>query len=216
MKKKIHLLLVFSLVSASSFAERFDSGASGYKPDPDARQAIKDELRRKEKSGELKKFWESYRDKTVASIKDPPPLGVPVNKEKRTVLVPAKFVFPKEFRNEKGQIVVSKGTVIEPLKTTPLSTGLVFIDGRDQEQVDYAIKVARQESAKIVLVAGSAYRLRIKYQNSEFKGGKGIPFYFDQRKMIINSLNTYYSAGIKTVPFVMRQSGNNLRFDFGL
>eukprot|EP01037_Dinobryon_pediforme_P025607 gene25607-27819_t len=107
-----------------------------------------------------------------------------------------KFVLPGDYKNEKGQVIARKGTIIEPLKIQPLLTGLIFIDGRDQAQVDYAIAEGRKQRLKIVLTAGSPYYLR--------------------KKMIINQLHMLYGININSVPVKLSQSGSQLKLEFGV
>lgn len=213
--KKLFLLMIPLFFQQCTFAEDLGAVGQTYKTDPDAREIFKSVVRKKEQSGELRKFWKEYRDKTIESIKNPPPLGIPSSFAYRTFSITPKFTFPSDIKDPNGNVVVKKGTVVEPLKQQPLSNGLIFIDGLDQAQIDYAIARGRSEYLKIVLVAGSPLLLRTKYKNADWKGGKGIPFYFDQRKLIISSLKKYYGVEINSVPATMTQVGDRLSFDFG-
>ena len=127
-----------------------------------------------------------------------------------------RFVIPSDYRDQRGHVVVSKGTVVEPLRIQPLASGLVFIDGRDQVQVNYAIARGRLTPLKVILTAGSPFDLRIKYQHAAWPIGEGIPFYFDQRKIIINTLHRLYGIDVSTVPAVLTQVGTGLQLEFGM
>jgi conjugal transfer pilus assembly protein TraW len=187
-----------------------------YAPGRDAREQMKDQVRAKQKSGQLDKFWNDYRDKTIDAIKNPAPLGLPTRLDFSSQLRDLKFALPQDYRDQKGRIVARKGQVIEPLKIQPLVYGLIFIDGRDQAQVDYAIAAGRKERLKIVLTAGSPYALRLKYKDAYWNGVKTIPFYFDQRKMIINQLRSLYQVDVNTVPVKLTQSGSQLLVEYGV
>ncbi|OYU42640.1 MAG: conjugal transfer protein, partial [Burkholderiales bacterium PBB4] len=89
-------------------------------------------------------------------------------------------------------------------------------DGRDQRQVDYAIARGRREPLKIVLTAGSPFDLRVKYQDEIWRGSKTIPFYFDQRKMIINTLQRLYGIDVSSVPALLSQRGQQLSVEYGI
>ena len=213
---KFLLMFVFSTCFfALAYGE--DLGVKGpvYKVDRDAREQMKDIVRAKQKSGEVDKFWRDYRDKTVNAIKNPSPLGIRTDTSFRSELRDVKFSLPQDYRNEKGVVIARRGTVIEPLKIQPLLTGLIFIDGRDQEQVDYAIATGRKERLKIILTAGSPYDLRVKYKDYDWNGAKTIPFYFDQRKMIINQLRQLYGIDVNTVPAKLTQRGGQLLVEYG-
>ena len=203
-------------VSARCDAEDLGRKGSTYQPDPDAREEFKDVIRRKQRSGELDAFWKSYRDKTIAAIKHPAPLDVKSDYRPHSEFNPVRFVVSSDYKDERGNVVVRRGTVIEPLKIQPLTSGLIFVDGRDPAQVNYAIARSRTAPMKIVLTAGSAYDLRVKYQHAGPREGEGIPFYFDQRKMIINTLRMLYSVDVASVPAVMTQTGSGVTLEFGM
>lgn len=210
----INILLVCFHVYVS--AEDLGIKGQVYEPDRDAREQMKDQVRQKQKSGELDKFWRDYRDRTIGAIKNPAPLGIKSSYGYSTELRDLKFTFPKDVRDEKNKVIVRAGTTIEPLKIQPLVTGLIFIDGRDQRQVDYAIARGRREPLKIVLTAGSPYDLRVKYQHETWNGTKTIPFYFDQRRMIINTLQRLYGVDVSSVPAMLTQRGLKLSVEYGI
>lgn len=212
------LMAAISFVAFTNSAMAEDLGVKGqlYKIDRDAREQMKDQIRAKEKNGQIDKFWRDYRDKTVNAVKYPAPLGVRTDVSFRTELKDLKFVLPQDYRDEKGKVIAARGTVIEPLKIQPLTSGLIFIDGTDQAQINYAIAAGRKERLKIVLTAGSPYELRVKYKDHEWNGGKTIPFYYDQRKMVINQLRQLYGVNVTSVPAKLSQRGSQMQIEFGM
>lgn len=214
----ISCIVSTSLMLVVAHASAEDLGVRGevYRVDKDGREQLKDVVRAKQRSGELDRFWEKYRDQVIDSVKNPKPLGVRSDYTQRVELRELRYVVPTSFRDHKGNVVVQKGTVVEPLKVSPLKTGLLFIDGRDPRQVEYAIRKGRVEPLKIVLTAGSPYFLRQKYRNAPWMGGSGIPFYFDQRKMIIDTLAQLYGINIGSVPTLLTQRGDRLAIESGL
>ncbi len=216
MKRKLLAIVLCSLQLAVG-AENLGQKAPAYAPDRDGREQLKDIIRKKQQTGEVDKFWNEFRDRNIAAIKNPAPLGIASRYNFRVEDFAPRFTFHQDIKDEKNQIVVKKGTVIEPLKIQPLTSGLMFIDGRDQRQIDYAISRGRQQSLKIVLTAGSPYELRVKYKGHDWWGGtKNIPFYFDQRKMIIDQLQRLYGINISSVPAVLYQRGERLAIEFGV
>jgi conjugal transfer pilus assembly protein TraW len=199
-----------------SFAEDLGVNGQTYQLDPDAREQIKDVIRRKQQSGELARFWASYRNRTIEAIKHPTPLGVPTNYAPSQELRPLRFTLPQDYVDEHGVVLARRGTVVEPLKILPLTAGLIFVDGRDPRQVEYAIARGQREPLKIVLVAGSAFDLRVKYQRAAWRGAQGIPFYFDQRRMILDSLQRLYGLDVSHVPALLHQEGSQLRIEYGI
>jgi conjugal transfer pilus assembly protein TraW len=209
-------LAILLLCSAAAHGENLGSSGQTYALDQDAREQLKDVVRRKQASGEMDKFWKDYRDKVVDAVKNPKPLGIKSDYNVHNEQHDLRFTLPQDYKNERGQIVARRGTVIQPLRIQPLKTGLIFIDGRDQRQIDYAIKLGRKQPLKIVLTAGSPFALRVKYQKAQWRTGTGIPFYFDQRKIIIASLNQLYGVDINSVPTTIYQKGEKLSVDYGM
>jgi len=195
-----------------------DLGTRGqvYSPGKDGREQLKDQIRQKQASGELDRFWQDYRSKTLDSIRNPRPLGVPVDLSPRVELRELRWTVPVDWRDQQGRVVAQRGTVIEPLKRTTLRHGLIFIDGRDEAQVDYALARGRREQLKIVLVAGSPLTLRERYAGAGWWSGPNVPFFFDQRRMILDQLQRMYGIKLASVPVVMSQAGDKLRLEYGL
>jgi len=215
MKRLLFAAMVL-VATAPVWAE--DLGAHGRTAgvDRDGREQMKDRIRQKQDSGELARFWTDYRAKVVDAVKHPAPLGVPSDARFRTELHALRFVMPQDYRDQTGRVVVPRGTVIEPLKMQPLTYGLIFIDGRDEAQIQYALAAGRRERLKIVLTAGSPYDLRVRFQNVLWNGASTVPFYFDQRKLIINQLQRLYGIQLRSVPAKLTQQGNQLQVAFGI
>ena len=211
-------LVVCMLLAVPSLAGAENLGARGrtVPVDRDAREQMKDKIRQKEASGELARFWDDYRAKVIDAVKHPAPLGVPTDARVRTELHQLRFVMPQDYRDETGRVVVRRGTVIEPLKIQPMTTGLIFIDGRDEAQIQYALAAGRRERLKIVLTAGSPYDLRVRFRNVAWNGTPTVPFYFDQRKLIINQLQRLYGIQLRSVPAKLTQQGSQLQIEFGM
>ena len=202
--------------AAASYAE--DLGVKGrtFLPDPDGRQELKDAVRARQQSGELDRFWLHYRDQVLNAIRHPAALPVRTDYSPATEYRAVSFTLPSDFVDQNGHIVAHKGQVIEPLVLSPLTTRLIFIDGRDQQQVDWAMRQGAQSRVKIILTGGSALELREKYRDAAWLGGKGVPFYLDQRAMILGSLERFYGIAVRSVPALLTQQGKGLRIDYGM
>lgn len=211
-------LLIGALLAVPLLACAEDLGTHGRTVpiDADARQQMKDRIREKEANGDLARFWRDYQAKAIDAIKHPAPLGVPTDRRFRAELHALRFVLPQDYHDQAGRIVARRGTVIEPLKIQPLTSGLIFIDGRDEAQVQYALAASRKERLKIVLTAGSPYDLRVRFRNVMWNGSPTVPFYFDQRKLIINQLWRLYGIQLRSVPAKLTQQGDQLQIEFGM
>lgn len=213
---RLALSIIVACCSGTSHAEDLGVKAGTYLPDPDGRDELKDAVRQRQQSGALDQFWRHYRDQVVNAIRHPAPL--PIHTEYRTTseFHPVSFTMPNDFVDQNGKVIAHKGQVIEPLAILPLSSALVFIDGRDQQQVDWVLRLGQSSRVKIILTGGSAIELREKYKDSPWLAGQGVPFYLDQRAMIINSLQRLYGIKLESVPATLRQEGKAIRIDYGM
>lgn len=201
---------------AMSHAEDLGVKAGTFLPDPDGREQLKDAVRSRQQTGELDRFWLHYRDQVLNAIRHPVPLPVRTVYTQATEFHAVSFTLPSDFVDQNGHVVAHKGQVVEPLAISPLSTSLIFIDGRDQQQVAWAVRQGQQTRAKIILTGGSPIELRERYRDTDWSTGKGVPFYLDQRSMIINTLARFYGIGLQSVPAMLTQQGKGLRIDYGM
>jgi len=202
--------------AAASCAEDLGVKAVTYLPDPDGREQLKNEIRAKQDSGELDRFWQHYRDQVVNAIRHPAPLPVRTAYASTTQFHSVVFTLPTDFVDQQGHVVAHKGQVIEPLAISPLTSTLLFIDGRDPQQVQWAVRRGQQMRAKIVLTGGSPLELRERYRNAPWSTGLGVPFYFDQREIILDALARMYGIRLESVPAALSQEGQGLRIAYGL
>ena len=93
-------------------------------------------------------------------------------------------------------IVARAGQRVNPLSFVAMKTDLVFIDGRDDAQVDWALKRWTAQNAKIIFVAGSPFNRM---------GEKKRRFFFDQQGKLTGHF------GIAHVPAVVAPAGDALK-----
>lgn len=162
--------------------------------EPDAIDQMKGKLSRMEKSGELRKMWEKHRDSQLAQIEEPAALpGISKASQPRVWSFDPTFTFGEDVTDHLGNVIVRAGTAVNPLRYTPLTKSLIFIDARDPAQVAFA--KARSDANprdKVILVGGSFLKLNRAWKR---------PTYFDQRGHLTTRM------GIKRVPAVVTQKG---------
>lgn len=213
---RLALAITVAFGQGACHAEDLGVKASTYLPDPDGRDELRDAVRQRQQSGALDQFWRHYRDQVVNAIRHPAPLPIRTEYRATSEFHPVSFTMPNDFVDQNGKIVAHKGQVIEPLAILPLTSALVFIDGRDQQQVDWVLRLGQSSRVKVILIGGSAIELREKYKDSPWVAGQGVPFYLDQRSMIINSLQRLYGINLESVPATLRQEGKGLRINYGM
>lgn len=201
---------------ALAAAEDLGNKAPVFSVDQDGRDQLKALAKQKVDQGAFEAYKNEYIKRNVEAIKHPAPLGIKTSYGHRVELKEARYVMPSDVKDQEGRIVARRGTVIEPLKINPLQSGMIFIDGRDEAQVQYALRALRAMPLKIVLVAGSAFDLRVRFKDLVVNGSRTVPFYFDQRAMIIGQLNSLYRIDISSVPALVTQTGDKVRLEFGM
>jgi len=214
MKKLVCALSLMCLFTA--FAENLGQKATTYSVDQDARLQLKAIMAEKIQSRDVERYQKHQIAVLKSRLHNFGDLGLTTNTSYKSELRDLAFTVPKDFKDANGTTVAKRGTVIRPLERVILQNGLIFIDGTDQAQINYAVRRANAEHLKIVLTKGSPYELRIKYKNSPFRGGKSIPFYFDQDGSIIKTLHLSYALDILTVPTTLSQRGTKLFVETGV
>jgi conjugal transfer pilus assembly protein TraW len=164
---------------------------------------IKTRLQAMQDRGEIRAANIAFRDRSIAYINRPTPvLGITNVQENKTYYFDPSIIVQKTITDQNGNIIAKKGDVINPLKTNFLKKSLkekmIFIDGDNQKQVDWALALYKKDKAndKIILTSGSPIDLMKKYQKR---------FYFDQYGKISAHFN------LKHVPTVIEQAGLKLK-----
>lgn len=103
------------------------------------------------------------------------------------------FQVDKDIFDTSGNLIACKGTQINPLEKIELSTGLLFFDGNDKQQLDWASQ--QPENFKWILVAGKPLEIEEKEKR---------PVYFDQK----GSLTQRFK--IRNIPAKITQQGKYL------
>jgi conjugal transfer pilus assembly protein TraW len=100
-----------------------------------------------------------------------------------------------DIKDDKGRTVIARGTRVNPLDTVPLRSPLVFLNGDDKAQIDWALARFGKTPAKFILVSGAPLELMKGHQRR---------FYFDQG----GKLSSHFA--IRAVPAVVEQQGRQL------
>lgn len=156
---------------------------------------IKDRLLQAESSGVLKKMQKQFQEKVKARLLKPKAVsGISRTIEPRIFYFDPTYTQSKDIKDSEGNILVPAGTTVNPLEELKWGEPLIFIDGEDQEQVEWA----KGKQGKIVLVNGSV--LEISDQVSR-------AVYFDQGGSLTDKF------GITQTPATVTQDGNRLKIE---
>lgn len=198
------IALLISLLTLSLPARAEDLGVIGPTYDiieRDLIEVMKDKYRRMEKSGELARLHEDYKNRVIEGIEKPRPVpGIKATDVARTFYVDPTYTLDRNIADENGRILFPAGTKVNPFDYDRMTKTLLFFDGRDKKQVNFALRVMKEsnEEVKPILVAGEPLNLMRKWKR---------PVYYDQG----GALSRRFS--IRQSPAVVRQEGKRLRVD---
>lgn len=156
---------------------------------------IQDRLSQAESSGVLKKMQKQFQQKINARLLKPKAVGgISRTVEPQTFYFDPTYTQRKDIKDAQGNILVAAGTTVNPLEELNWGEPLIFIDGEDQEQIDWAVK----RQGKIVLVQGSVLEISDTISRA---------VYFDQGGSLTNKF------GIKQTPAIVEQEGTKLKIE---
>ena len=203
MMRPAALLLAASLAALpaagiSSAASAKDLGVRGATwpvAEPDLLAQIEARLLELERSGALARLEEEARANARRKLEEPDPLpGIaPATRERSRLWDPAITV-ARDIRAADGALIAAAGMRVNPLERMTLARDLLFVDGRREAEIAWAL--SHDRPAKIVLLAGRPLDLMRQHRR---------PFFFDQGGRLAARL------GLRFTPSVVEQAGTRLR-----
>jgi conjugal transfer pilus assembly protein TraW len=150
-------------------------------------------LKSAEDDGRLERLNNQFVERVKKSILAPRPVaGVTRATASKSWMYDPSLTTKKDIFDHKNRRFVLKGTRVNPLEHVSWGDPVVFLDGKDEEQVVWAQK----QKGKIVLVRGAPLDLQ-KTLNR--------PVFFDQGGVLIKKF------GIKHIPAMVSQEGMQLK-----
>ena len=170
-------------------------GATWPVAEPDLLEEIEARLLDMQQSGELARLQDEARTRARRKLEEPDPVpGIAPAKTERSRLFDPAITVAQDIRTPEGLLIAAAGTRVNPLTRLPLTRGLVFIDGRREAEIAWAL--THDRPAKIVLLAGRPLDLMRRYRR---------PFFFDTGGRLAARF------GIAATPTLIEQDGARLR-----
>ena len=189
------LLLAVAMPGAVSAKDLGVRGATWPVVEPDLLAEIEARLLEMERSGALADLQEEARERARRRLEEPDPVpGIAPAGEKRSRLFDPAITVARDIRTPHVVVIAAAGTRVNPLERTTLVRDLLFVDGRREAEVAWALGHARP--AKIVLLAGRPLELMRQHRR---------PFYFDQGGRLAARF------GLRFTPSLVAQAGTRLR-----
>ena len=181
--------------SAASAKDLGVRGATWAIAESDLLEEIETRLLEMQRSGEIARLEDEARERARRRVEEPEPVtGVaPATRERSRLFDPA-IVVERDIRTPAGVLIAAAGTKVNPVERMPLTRDLLFIDGRREAEVAWAL--AHDRPAKIVLLAGRPLDLMRRH---------GRPFFFDTGGRMAARF------GIAATPSLVTQEGARLR-----
>ena len=120
--------------------------------------------------------------------------GIAPAREKRSRLFDPAVTVARDIRTSEGVLIAAAGTRANPLERVTLARDLLFVDGRREAEIAWAL--GHERPAKIVLLAGRPLEL-IRHHRR--------PFFFDQGGRLAARF------GLRFTPSLVEQAGSRLR-----
>jgi conjugal transfer pilus assembly protein TraW len=205
---------IYFLFGRSNKAEAKDFGVHGQVweiEEKDIVSYIKSQIT-EEKADKIQKDFISQSKK---HINRPKPFGgITKTLESKIHYYNPEITLTKDVVDQTGKVLYQKGTKVNPLDHQSFTRQLLFIDGDEIKQVEFAVSKHHQigEDMKIILTNGSPIELMKKYnpRKGDISGKNNlqtIRFYFDQEGYLSKTF------GINTVPTLVKKEGRLMRVE---
>ena len=174
-------------------------GATWPVAEPDLLMQIEARLLELQRSGELARLEDEARARARQSLEEPEPVpGIASARERRSRLFDPSIAVAQDIRTADGALIAAAGTRVNPLERLPLTRDLIFVDGRREAEIAWALARERKggRPAKIVLLAGRPLDLMRRHRR---------PFFFDTGGRLAARF------GIAATPTLVEQDGSLLR-----
>ncbi len=186
-------------VPPASAADLGVRGATWPVAEPDLLEQIEERLSGMQRSGELARIEREARTRARSRIEEPEPVpGIAPAREARSRMFDPAITVERDIRLPDGTLIAAAGTRIDPLARHPLTRDLLFVDGRREAEIAWALarEIATGRPGKIVLLAGRPLDLARAH---------GRAFFFDQDGRLAARF------GIAATPALVEQAGSQLR-----
>ena len=200
MMRVVAMMLALAIAALPATAKDLGvRGATWPVAEPDLLTEIETRLLQMQQSGELARLEEDARIRARRQLEEPAPVpGIAPASQERSRPFDPTIVVSRDIRTPDGTLIATAGTQVNPLEHLPLTRALLFIDGRRDAEIAWALK--RMESGdrpgKIVLLAGRPLELMRRHRR---------PFFFDTGGRLAARF------GIAATPTLVERDGSRLR-----
>ncbi|EAT07437.1 TraW [Sphingomonas sp. SKA58] len=157
---------------------------------------ISAKLHRMQESGQMDKINRDLAAHAAEKARRPNPVGgLGRTQDERSWFYDPSIVVDKDIADQKGNVFAHAGQRVNPLGLVNLRQKLIFIDGDNAKDFQWALDQGSEVQTKIILVKGAPIDL-MKASDRRI--------YFDQNGYLTHKF------GIENVPAVVKQEGDKL------
>ncbi|MCY3671230.1 MAG: type-F conjugative transfer system protein TraW [Alphaproteobacteria bacterium] len=170
-------------------------GATWPVAEPDLLEEIEARLVGMERSGALARLEREARADARRRLEQPDPVpGIAPAREERSRAFDPAITVARDIRAAAGALIAAAGARVNPLERMTLARDLLFVDGRREAEIAWAL--AHERPSKIVLLAGRPLELMRRHRR---------PFFFDQGGRLTARF------ALRFTPSLVEQAGSRLR-----
>ena len=193
-------LVILCSLTLSSAGQASDHGVVGQTfpvIETDLLSVIEQRLQNLQASGGIDRMNAEFARRAEAKVRRPTPVaGITPATQARVWAFDPTIVIEKDVTDQKGNYVARAGTSVNPLDFVAMHQALVFVDGDDKAQMEWATSQYSDLKAKIILVSGSPI---------EEMTARKRRFYFDQEGRLTGKF------GVRHTPAVAEQDGKVIK-----
>lgn len=187
-------LILLCALTFSSAGRASDHGVVGQTfpiIETDLLSVIEQRLTKLQASGGIDRMNAEFARRAEAKVRRPTPVaGITPATQARVWAFDPTIVIEKDVKDQKGNYVARAGQTVNPLDFVAMHQALVFVDGDDKAQMEWATSQYSDLKAKIILVSGSPIEEMTERKRR---------FYFDQEGRLTGKF------GVRHTPAVAEQ-----------
>jgi conjugal transfer pilus assembly protein TraW len=193
-------LVILCSLTLSSAGQASDHGVVGQTfpvIETDLLSVIEQRLQNLQASGGIDRMNAEFARRAEAKVRRPTPVaGITPATQARVWAFDPTIIIEKDVKDQKGNFVARAGQTVNPLDFVAMHQALVFVDGDDKAQMEWATSEYSDLKAKIILVSGSPI---------EEMTARKRRFYFDQEGRLTGKF------GVRHTPAVAEQDGKVIK-----
>ncbi|OGP32479.1 MAG: hypothetical protein A2X93_07815 [Deltaproteobacteria bacterium GWC2_56_8] len=200
--KRIAIAVLTGLLVSFSVQVLAKSLGTAGKTYPIIERDMKEYLKEKSAQFDTEALKDTYKKSVERKLRQGPQLNLPVATVDRTFYVDPSIEMDQDILDDKGNILIPKGTRANPADRVTLTKAYLFIDARADKQVKFALQyvASRPGMVSVIITDGDILKLMDEYG-------------FAYRQIYHANPHLIERFAIERTPSILTQKGKLLRID---